>query len=83
MSFSVGASGKKSEVADALADRFAEVYSDPAPGVTTLASVGIDAVNSFCSSSKDEGNFSVAVAGHAKQNDEDRDSLSISINPIS
>lgn len=83
MSFSVGVKASKDDSVDELADKFNEYYPEPADGVRDLFELGLDLVNKFGDHSDDQGQFSISISGHAAQSDEDRDSLSVSINPTS
>lgn len=83
MSFSVGVSGSRQEIEQKAEESFNSNYPTPDPGVKELFEVALTALADFSTTSKDEGNYSVSINGHAKQGDSDRDYLNVSIGAVS
>ncbi len=82
MSFSVGVIGTKDELEERASKTFNDNNPDPAPRTVELFRVASATLLNFAETSKDEGNFSVSISGHAAQHDTERDYLSISINAV-
>lgn len=84
MSYSLSVIGNSDQLPESLINNFGENYPESAEGVEEAVSVAVEAVRSWAALTGDGGKFAASVSGHVTQGESDtfRDSLSLSISPV-